>query len=58
MDINKTYTRGDDENIVKRFQTVCLLISGNYEGYSGICNDLKNSALLGIENYSKTDRGL
>ena len=52
--INKTYTGGDDENITKKLLAMCLLMSDDYEWYSGIWNDLNKSALLGMENYPKT----
>ena len=31
VEIYKTYMEGDDYNVTKRFQEMCLLISANYE---------------------------
>ena len=33
---------------------MCIILSAELEGYSGIWNDLKNSTLLGTDNYQKT----
>ena len=47
---------GDDEDGTKRFQLMCIILSANLEGYSGIWNDLKNITLLGTDNYPKTTK--
>ena len=54
MELNKTYTRGNNYNVTKRFQDMCLLMSDNYEQYWGIWGDLKHINLLGMENFPKT----
>ena len=54
MELNKTYTRGNNYNVTKRFQDMCLLMSDNYEQYWGIWGDLKNATLMGREKYSNT----
>ena len=36
VDLNKTYTRGNNENAIKRFQAMCLFMSDNYEQQSEI----------------------
>ena len=33
MKLNKTYTVGKDDNVTKRFQEMCLLVSANFEWY-------------------------
>ena len=45
---------GDDEDGTKRSYEICLIMSTDLERYSGIWNDLKNSNLLGTDNYPKT----
>ena len=54
IELNKSYLNGDNEDITKRFQAMCLIMSAESDRYSGIWNDLKNSTLLGIDNYPKT----
>ena len=40
---------GGDDNIAKRFEAMCLLVSADSEKYSGIWDKLKNSTLLSTE---------
>ena len=54
MELNNTYLEGDDDNVTKRFQVMCLLMLADYEQYSGIWGDLKNITLLVTDNYPKT----
>ena len=54
MELNKTYPGGYDENITKRFQAIRLLWSAYYKRYLGIWDELKNSKIMGTENYPKT----
>ena len=54
MEINKSYANGDNGDGTKIFQEMCLTMSTNLYQYSGIWNDLKNSTLLGTDNYPKT----
>ena len=54
IEVNKSYAYGDDEDGTKRFQEMCLIMSADSDRYSGIWNDLKNSTLLGTDNYPKT----
>ena len=51
VELNKTYVGGDDDNSIKRFQEMCLLVSANFEQYSGIWYGLNKSNLLGTDNY-------
>ena len=54
MELNKSYANGDNGDGTKIFQEMCLTMSTNLYQYSGIWNDLKNSTLLGTDNYPKT----
>ena len=54
IELNKAYTNGDDEDGIKTFQEMCLIMSSDLERYSGIWNYLKNSTFLGTDNYPKT----
>ena len=54
MELNKTYTGGDNDNGTKSFQEMCLLMSAYSVWYSGIWDELKNSTILGADNYPKT----
>ena len=50
MELNKTCTGGYDEEVTKRFQAMCLIVSNESERYSGIWNNLNNINLLGTDN--------
>ena len=54
MELYKAYSNVEDEDVTKRFQSMCIIISAESYQYSGIWNDLKNSTLLVTENCSKT----
>ena len=54
IELNKAYADGDDEDGTKMFQEMCLIMSADSDQFSGIWNNLKNSPLLGTENYKKT----
>ena len=54
MEINNTYTGEDGEGGAQRFQEMCLIVSAEYEWYSGIWNNLNNITLLGTEKYPRT----
>ena len=45
---------GDNEYGTKRLQAICIIMSTDSYQYSGIWNNLKNSTLLGTDNYPKT----
>ena len=54
IQLNKSYADGDNEDGTKRSQEMSLIISADSDRLSGIWNNLKNSTLLGTENYPKT----
>ena len=54
IELNKAYVDGDNEYITKRLHAMCLIISADSDRYSGIWNNIKNSTLLGTDNYPKT----
>ena len=54
IELNKDYADGDDEDVTKWLQAICLIISADLDQYSGIWNNLKNSTLIGTDNYPKT----
>ena len=45
---------GENDDVSKRFQDMCLLMSADSERLSCIWNYLKNNTLLGTYNYPKT----
>ena len=54
MELNKVYANGDDEDANKRFQAMRLIMFSDSDRYSDIWNNLKNSTLIGTDNYPKT----
>ena len=54
MELDKYHVDADDEDVTNRFQSMCTIMSSDSYRYSGICNNLKNSTLMGIDNYPKT----
>ena len=53
MEINKAYENGDNEDGIKRFHAMCIIMSAESDRQSGIWKDLKNSTLMDIDNYPK-----
>ena len=49
-----SYSDGDNEDGTKRLHAIFLIMSADSDQYSGIWKNLKNSTLLGTENYTKT----
>ena len=54
MKLNKTYAVGKDDNVTKRFQDMCLILSADCELYSGTWFYLNNITLLVTENDPNT----
>ena len=46
MQLSRTQTGEDDDDVTKRFQSMCLLILSESDWFSGIWNDLNNNTLL------------
>ena len=46
-----TYTRGNYDDVTRRFQEMCLLMFVECECFSDLQNNLKNNTLIGTYNY-------
>ena len=53
IELNRAYVHGEDKYDTKMLQAMCIIMSADSDWYSGIWNDLKNSTILGTENYPK-----
>ena len=54
IELNKSYADVDNEDGTNRLQEMCIIVSADSDQYSRILNNLKNSTLLGTDNYPKT----
>ena len=54
MELNRAYADGENDDVTKRFQAMCFIVSADSDRYSGIWNDLNNNTFLGTDNYPKT----